>query len=133
MTCVARMRQHRLIWAVSSRYRVHQRPLKRSRNVVDVSKKLPHQEVAVVATTSFLNKKHVHSPPNGKAQRCTQHLRCQRQLVGIPCCPQTDFEAHWSHTTLLVTLTVFLLMILHENFSTYDPINARDGCQVSIF
>ena len=86
-----------------------------------------------MTTTSFLNKKHVHSPPNGKAQRCTQHLRCQRQLVGIPCCPQTDFEAHWSHTTLLVTLTVFLLMILHENFSTHDPTNARDGYQVSIF
>ena len=86
-----------------------------------------------MTATSFFNIKHLHEPPNGEAQRCTQHLRCQRQLVGIVGCPQTDFEAHWSHTTLLVTLTVFLLMILHENFSTYDPINARDRCQVSMF
>ena len=80
-----------------------------------------------MTTTSFLNKKHVHSPPNSKAQRCTQHLQCQRQLVGIAGCPQTDFEAHWSHTTLLVTLTVFLLMILHEDFSTCDPTIAGAG------
>ena len=85
-----------------------------------------------MTATSFLNKKHLHEPPNGKTQRCTQHLRCQRQLVGIAWHPQTDFEAHWSHTTLLVTLTVFLFMILHENFSTYDPINAQYRYQVSI-